>query len=785
MSLAVSILLLVAVSAAAPDQSGAEIDTMRLGEWRMLGPLPKSSVTGLKSPGVLARDMHAGVPYSNLNKTHEGPEGMRIPWGQPDIVQHLAKQDALATNPRSRLGFDTGKLELASILPLVLADSDFAKNATAFLYLPVYANAENTIPVQCGGEGEISLWWNGKQLLSNKRTRQFSPSSHSLSLEVVPGVNHLLVEVESNAVGWSFEMQSVRRIDNPRIHRAIDIGVQYLLDRQAIDGSWPAYSGYQNGVCALAIYTLVKSGVSPRHESVLKGLEHLRQQRGHHTYVIALELMAYQAGQDPQDQERIEELAEDLVDWQMGNGLWGYGAISGGWHGDLSNAQYAALGLRAAAAAGVTIPDKTWRELSKATLGCFSGSTSGSSVVTGKQVRPGGFGYSINSGASVTPSMTAAGVGTLAICRSHLASGQNGPLIQKLDRAILAGSAWLGQHWTLGTGLPDTWNFYYIYGLERAGGLAETETFGDHEWYWEGASHLVDMQKDSGGWSDLDQPIPDCFALLFLRRATGKQAITNVTKGNPFLLETDDANGKLHMRLSMRPPISLWIDATTDGFDDIQKVIYWMKPPTGEWNRVEESLTRRFAIQPPLAQPGEWAIRADAITKDGGMISSQTLEFSQQDGTTPERFAYVTEGEYNKAPAGSPRVTASSSRQLHPARYLTDGRPETFWLCDSDDAAPFIDVRFKRPRKCETLKLVLAPVDPREFSPTPKITQLEIQIDNDKPRVISLPGDLQQKAVLEFEGTRKISRIRLRVLSLNEQRLGENVSVGLAEIELY
>ncbi|PCJ55513.1 MAG: hypothetical protein COA70_00005, partial [Planctomycetota bacterium] len=141
--------------------------------------------------------------------------------------------------------------------------------------------------------------------------------------------------------------------------------------------------------------------------------------------------------------------------------------------------------------------------------------------------------------------------------------------------------------------------------------------------------------------------------------------------------------------------------------------------------------------------------------------------------------------EYNKAPAGSPRVTASSSRQQHPARYLTDGRPETFWLCDSDDAAPFIDVRFKRPRKCETLKLVLAPVDPREFSPTPKITQLEIQIDNDKPRVISLPGDLQQKAVLEFEGTRKISRIRLRVLSLNEQRLGENVSVGLAEIELY
>lgn len=784
MSLVLSILLLAATPMAAQPQVG-EVDTLRLGEWRMLGPLPKSSVTGLKSPSVLARKMHAGVPFSNLNKTHEGPEGMRIPWTQPDVAQFLLQQDAQAINPRTRLGLDTGKLEIASLMPLVQAAPEYAKNATAFLYLPVYANAENTIPVQCGAEGKVSLWWNGKPLINNKHTSQFQANSFPLDLKVVPGLNHLLVEVESNAVGWSFEMQSIRRIDNPRIHRAIDLGVQYLLDRQSIDGSWPTYQGYPNGVSALAIYTLVKSGVSPRHESVLKGLEHLRKQRGAHTYVVSLELMAYHAGADPQDQERIEELAEDLVDWQMSNGLWGYGPVSGGWHGDLSNAQYAALGLRAAAASGVTIPDRTWRDLANATLGCFSGSTSSSSTVTGKGASPRGFGYFIGNNSNITSSMTAAGIGTLAICRSHLKSHQNETLLRKMERGIDAGGAWLGENWTLGTGQPDVWNFYYVYGLERAGGLADTETFGEHEWYWEGASHLVDMQKDSGGWSDLEQPLADCFALLFLRRATGKQAITNVTKGNPFLMETDGANGKLKMRLSLRPPISLWIDATTEGFVDIDKVIYWMKPPFGDWTRVEESDARRFAVQPPLGQPGDWSIRADAKKKDGTLIPSEVLEFTQMDGTTPERFAYVTESEYNKAPAGSPTVRASSSTQLRSPSFLTDGKTETFWLCDTDDDEPSVDIRFRRPQKCESLKLVLAPVDPREFSPTPKITQLEVKINQEEPRVVSLPADLQQKLVIRFADKLSIQRVQLRVLALSDGRLGEGVSIGLAELELY
>ena len=679
---------------------------------------------------------------------------------------------------------DSGHLRIAEILPLVRANPEFAKNSTAYLYLPVYANAANDIPVTCGGEGKINLWWNGKRLLSDKHPPKFRPQSYPLKLAVVPGLNHLLVEVTANRNGWSFEMQSIRRIANPRIHRAIDLGVQFLLDRQAIDGSWPAYNGYPNGVSALAIYTLVKSGVSPRHESVLKGLAHLRRDRAERTYSVALELMAYHAGKDPQDDLRIEELAEDLVDWQLANGMWGYGEENGNWPGDLSNTQYAALGLRAAAAHGVEIPEATWRKLAEATLDCMAQRVS-RSPATGSRFTPSGFGYTQNTGGNVGPSMTAAGVGTLAICRNNLDAKRHQQLLARIERGIGGGSAWLGRNWTLGDGSASVWDFYYVYGLERAGGLADTETFGEHEWYWEGAAHLVDLQRENGSWSDAPQPLADCFALLFLRRATGKLAVTNVTAGNPSMIETTPEGGPLKMRLSLRPPLALWIDSTTEGFDDIVRVIYWLKPPVGDWMRLEEFQETRFAVQPQLDMPGDWIIRADAQKADGSLLSSSTLEFEQKDGATPERLAYVSEGQRNLVPAGRPSVTATSSLGRYAPAALTDGDPNTAWYCGEDDEKPAIDLKFRRARTSKSLKLVLAPVRPEAEGLQPRIAQIEVRINDSPAEVHTLSRDLHHKWVLEFDQPRKLNRVRMRILSLDRGVLGQEASVGLAEVELY
>lgn len=755
------------------------VDTIEVGAWRVLGPLPSARGADRREVQIAAKKMRAGVPWTELQHTHAGPEEMRLPWSEPDVAAHLLEQDAIAVNPRERLLLDSGRLDLEGLLPLLRANPDWGKGATAFLYRPVYATASGSQPVTVGGLGSVSMWWNGKRVLVEKTHREFRADAHELQLEVHPGLNHLLVQVDAHAMGWSFEMQSVRRIANPRIHRAIDLGVEYLIDRQAIDGSWPAYDGYVNGSSALAVYTLVKSGVSPRHESVLKGLAHLRKRRADRTYALALELMAFQVGGDPQDRSRIEEMAADMVDWQMGNGLWAYGADHHNWPGDLSNAQYAALGLRAAAAAGVAIPQTTWRKLAKATLECSAKKVSSRPTTGG--AAPVGIGY-FRGGEHEGPSMTAAGIGTLAICRRHLDPIRDQTLLRQIDQAIAAGISWLGTNWTLGTGKPDPWNFYYLYGLERAGGLADVEMFGEHEWYWEGAAHIVGLQKDTGGWNREAQPISDCFALLFLRRATGKSAVTQVTRGNPPMVESE---GALKLRLSLRPPIALWIDSTTPGFEDIVRVVYWLKPPVGDWVRVEEFQERRFAIQPQLDMPGVWTIRADAVQAGDAMLSSGTLEFEQKDGASPERLAYVDEGEDNRGPASRPKARVSTSLPTYDGKHLADGNPNTAWFCDPEDAEPSCDIRFGRAPKASEVKVVLAPVAPDGDRKMPHIKLLEVRINDRPAELVTLSGDLKKKIAFAFDNPISISRVRLKVIALEGAQLGDEASVGFAEVELY
>jgi hypothetical protein len=123
-----------------------------------------------------------------------------------------------------------------------------------------------------------------------------------------------------------------------------------------------------------------------------------------------------------------------------------------------------------------------------------------------------------------TGSMTTAGVASLAICRSELLdwAGYKGPFGERMERGIKDGLAWLDVHFTVDHN-PDRggWHYYYLYGLERSGVLADVEFMGDHDWYREGAEYLVRNQSRSGFWPSRRSSMTDtCFALLFLRRAT-------------------------------------------------------------------------------------------------------------------------------------------------------------------------------------------------------------------------------------------------------------------------
>ncbi|MBI4711842.1 MAG: hypothetical protein HY762_00835, partial [Planctomycetes bacterium] len=194
----------------------------------------------------------------------------------------------------------------------------------------------------------------------------------------------------------------------------------------------------------------------------------------------------------------------------------------GGVRYDNSNTQYALLGLRACAEAGIELPVEVWRD--------------SESHLLRTQNPDGGWCYH-DAGNPSYGSMTAGGLGGLAICKFYLGlptapmgSGQAGQQPSE-DKDISRARVWLSRNFTAQENPPgkgDWCHYYYIYSLERAGTLAGTETFGAYNWYEIGARFLLREQAPrtepagqagDGSWN-YGSGIDTCFALLFLCRAT-------------------------------------------------------------------------------------------------------------------------------------------------------------------------------------------------------------------------------------------------------------------------
>jgi hypothetical protein len=211
---------------------------------------------------------------------------------------------------------------------------------------------------------------------------------------------------------------------------------------------------------------------------------------------------------------------------------------------DLSNTQYALLGLAAADRCGIPIPNDPFLRAARhlidtqekegprvrRILHVDAGPGYATRTLSNYYDHARGWGY--QPGREATGSMTTSGVSSLAICRSHLLgkSAFAGTIAAQTERAINDGLAWLNVNFTVTENPPGGrgWHYYYLFGLERAGVLADTRFLGDHDWYREGAEYLVANQNRTGSWPRLgrrgrrgqDSLSDTCFALLFLRRAT-------------------------------------------------------------------------------------------------------------------------------------------------------------------------------------------------------------------------------------------------------------------------
>jgi hypothetical protein len=345
-------------------------------------------------------------------------------------------------------------------------------------------------------------------------------------------------------------------VNEVAVARAIDRGVAFLRTAAS-----PDLKGAYTNSDELILWTLMHAGVPETDPKFKQLFQSVTTQPLKRTYKVALLAMILEELDRVKYQEKIAQCAQFLVDNQCRNGQWSYGnevqsvkdvkvteperkdvasagakggrpkptkkvAVArtqdGPETGDNSNSLYAALGLRAAHDAGVTVPAsvltaaiKWWRDSQFAEADRNKGKDGKPMVASGKR-GPEGWNYKDKATDEKAPyhGMTAGAVGSLVIYA--YIQGKD----WKKDPNVQAGMSWMAEKFEI-----QAWNGYYMYALERMGILYGTELIGTRHWYREGAGAILGTQKADGSWGKDEgdwygTTWDTCFSILFLRRAT-------------------------------------------------------------------------------------------------------------------------------------------------------------------------------------------------------------------------------------------------------------------------
>ncbi len=757
------------------------------GPWYAAGPFdhPKghTDVTPEHKPEKSLRKMKPGKQWPALQDEYTGKGKARFAW----------KPIGAPAGPATAA--DVGVIEFAKVLTAPARVTGWNEQAVAYLYRQVHTSAATLLKVTFGSDDGVALWLNGEMLLSRTIGRGVNPKDESVFLSLKPGNNHLLVKVNNGGGAWGFQLQRWEHVTQDQINTAIDRGVKWLLERQLLDGSWGQdQGGYRNGTTALAIYTLAKSGVSPRHPAILEGLAYLGESATARTYSIGCHMMALEALHNDEYLPWMEELLGDLISWQSrSSGTWGYP------HGnpDLSCTQFAALGLRAAAESGLEVPQKVWVNLANGVLDHQLKQQKVEVKLTekyGNRRDIAGFSYRPVNPKRDTGSMTVAGIATLMICRKGLGDRLDSRLASKIDKQIDYGLNWLTQYWSV-SGNPRVgrnWLYYYLYGVERVGSVLDIESIGHYEWYWEGAEVILNNQDKEGGWSDPwgRSQSATCFAVLFLERATRAAVTDPHGRKKKRLTKSDPKAGPMELHVITGSPASFWvhrIDQAALETHQITEVEYWARQPQGEWTMVYNSLppeeptsTVRYSGRYVFEKTGTWEMRAVALC-DGNARLRSGIALVEIDETTASNISsYPTDARRNLVPRNQPSVTASSGGN---PQMVADNRYYSRWVCAPNDQAPEISVELRRAVKADKLLFSHARTITAEQQNNPRAKRLRIWLDRDDPIEVEVDPHYRSKTEVRFPEARNLRKLRVQILEVEGGQLGA-AAVGFTEIEV-
>lgn len=592
------------------------------------------------------------------------------------------------------------------------------------------------------------------------------------------------------------------RATQEEIDRAIDRGATYLMRRQELDGSWQADEHrYIAGQTGLAVYTLLKAGLPASHPAVRRGIAFIEHHPPRWTYGIACCVLALHEADPDRYRDLIEHWVELLLE------AHGQGFSYPGGHEDLSLTQYGALALRVATEMGIEVHPKVWEDTLEFALRL--------------QADSGAFSY--RPGTERTGSMTSAGIAVVTITRDALAA--QGKLQRKVEReaeqAIERGIAWLGEHMVVDRN-PDPdqknrdaaymrrWRLYYLYGLERVGGLTGRKLFGDRDWYAEASTFLVRTQGGEGQWGTAygETHPGTCFGVLVLKRATAPSSGAKAPLRRAY--GDDDPARDVSLRITGDTPLTLWISSIGDAAREthewdgergkglrVRRVEYF-DPRSGEVLATAPGEPdgphggERFAAQVRMDRPGEYELAARVVVRplDAGddeevALVSQTLKVRVDAVETPAMREVTEQFGDDVLRATTVDVRTSSQHGNRQGSQAVDGLMAYGWAAAQDDAVPWIEIEPRRPQRCD--HVVLTPIHRAvtERRAWARPTKVRLEVNGKDRGVFDLDPDLFGKTALPLGRRTTVREVRIEVVERAKgERGGEDQVVGFAEIEL-
>ncbi len=603
----------------------------------------------------------------------------------------------------------------------------------------------------------------------------------------------------------------------PQIDTAIANGVEFLIDSQLRDGSWGVASNHVGGQSGLCLYALQKCGLGRDHPAMRRGFGYLDSITPTNTYAIGCMMLAYGVSGTKEHLRRMRELLIIMLRCQSKQGTWAYP------HGDtdLSNTQYAALGLWSAVKVGLKVPPEAWNRLIAGTLEHqemrhlvdveVTGNTgTGKREVAGFEYRP----READGPNNATGTMTTAGISVLKICEIGLGKKLRKKPRRELTAAMDAGMRWLDVYFSVTSDQKPNarggkWLLYYLYGMERVGGLLRKEKFGDHWWYVDGAKVILKRQKkNNGGWGNAVHDT--CFALLFLRRATISGPSTGTGSGSGktrHLFSAGREGDDVLFHGAGQDPLMLYItgfgellleDHARHGLrilrveylEGTRKLGHLAGDPMRVWTPTETFMHRC----PPLSH-GAHTIKAHIIAIDPKLplgdasktvtIKSLPMQVKIRDVVDPwmDSFAGIQANNLLKSKllkGKKPQIeTSSNSKQKD---LVADGMIHTHWLCEKEDANPTVTIKLPVSLKVRRLILVQPMQKQEDLERIAPIMMVEVSWNKGKKTsLVAMNRNPLAPTVFELPKPVKMSKLIIRVKSRGGRA---GLPVGFSEVLL-